>query len=164
MLACTCAFGIAQQTHINWMTWEEVLAAMPNDPRPVVVDVYTDWCGWCKRMDKTTYEDSGVVEYINKNYYAIKFNAEQRDPITIGDSTYTFVPNGRRGYHQWAAVILDGRMSYPTTVFYDNKLTRLQPVPGYMDKKKFMTIVSYLGEGHYKTTPWESYQQSYSTN
>ncbi len=163
-ITLTSSIGLAQQAHVNWMSWEEVLEAMAKEPRPVIVDVYTDWCGWCKRMDKATYEDPSVVKYLNENYYAIKFDAEQKDPITIGDSTYVFVPSGRRGYHQWARVILDGRMSYPTTVFYDNQLNRLQPVGGFLDKKQFMTITSYFGEAHYKTTPWEKYQASYTVN
>lgn len=163
VLSLSSILAQAQKPEVNWMTWEEVLEAMKTDPRPVIVDVYTDWCGWCKRMDQSTYSDPAVVDYVNKSYYAIKFDAEQKEPITVGDSTYVFVPQGRRGYHQWAAVIMDGRMSYPTTVFYDDKLARLQPVGGYLDKKQFMTIVSYLGEGHYKTTPYEQYQASYST-
>ncbi len=66
------------QGNVQWITWEEAMELSKTEPRKIVVDVYTDWCGWCKKMDKATFQDEEIVEYINENYYAIKFNAEMR--------------------------------------------------------------------------------------
>ena len=61
---------------IQWMTWDQAIAKNNENPRKIMIDVYTDWCGWCKRMDKSTFVDTAVVNYVNKHFYAVKFNAE----------------------------------------------------------------------------------------
>lgn len=87
------------------------------DKKKIVVDIYTDWCGWCKRMDASTFQDPKVIKAINKNFYAVKFNAEQKEDINFKSKVYQFVPQGNRGYHSLAAEITQGRLSYPTFVF-----------------------------------------------
>ncbi len=69
--------GAAQaQEQIQWMKFEEAVAANANNPKMILVDVYTDWCGWCKKMDKDTFTDPRVVAHLKKNFYAVKLNAE----------------------------------------------------------------------------------------
>ncbi|MBK7335110.1 MAG: DUF255 domain-containing protein [Saprospirales bacterium] len=63
---------------LKWHTWEEAVAANKKEPRKILVDVYTDWCGWCKRMDATTFQDQTVMDYLKKNFYAVKLDAEQK--------------------------------------------------------------------------------------
>ena len=53
---------------INWMTFEEALAAQKKTPKKIMMDVYTNWCGPCKMLDKNTFHNKDVVEYVNKNY------------------------------------------------------------------------------------------------
>ena len=139
---------------INWVTMEEVESLIQKEQRKVLVDVYTDWCGWCKRMDKDTYENPKVVEYINKHYYAIKFNAEQKTPITLGDRTFKFVPNaGRRGIHELAVAMLGNRPGYPATVFFDQRLQFITKIPGYRKANEMMGFLSYFQDEVYKTNP-----------
>ena len=77
------------QEKINWMTWEEAIEANKTEPKKIIVDVYTWWCGWCKRMDQTTFKEPAVVKAINTNYYAVKLDSEQADPITYKDRTFS---------------------------------------------------------------------------
>ena len=70
---------------INWMTLPEVEAAMKVEKKKVFIDLYTDWCGWCKRMDASTFIDPTVVNYMNRNYYCVKFNAERRDTVRFNN-------------------------------------------------------------------------------
>src|SRR5690606_17010397 len=67
-----------QKSSIQWKTFEEVEALMKTKPKKVLIDVYTDWCGWCKKLDKEVYENPMAIQYINEHFYAIKFNAEQK--------------------------------------------------------------------------------------
>ena len=138
---------------INWITIEEAEKVSKTDNKKIVVDVYTDWCGWCKRLDADTYSKPEVIEYINKNYHAVKFNAEQKEPITLGGRTYKFVAQGRRGYHELAAEMLKGRLSYPQTIFFDQNLTIITAVPGYRKAPEMMGFLTYFKDDIYKTNP-----------
>src|SRR5690606_19582574 len=73
----------SEDKKINWLTIEEVEKLTKEKPRKIFVDVYTDWCGWCKRMDATTFADAAVIDYVNENYYAVKLNAESGDNISL---------------------------------------------------------------------------------
>ncbi len=146
---------------ISWITWEQMLEKSKTHPRKIVVDVYTDWCGWCKRMDATTFSDPCLAKYINQTYYAVKFDAEQKQDIVFKEKTYKFVKNGMRGYHELAAEITRGQLSFPTVVFLDEKIEVIQSIPGYRDAKEFETIATYFGRNEHLKTPWETYQKTY---
>lgn len=148
------------QAKINWISWEEAEALSTTSPRKVVVDVYTEWCGWCKKMDKSTFQDESVASYINEHYYAIKFDAEHKDEIELNDRVYKYVKSGRRGYHELAAKLTFGRLSYPTIVFLDEELDVIQPIAGYKDAEMFGMIMTYFGENHHKKTPWKQYSSN----
>ena len=74
---------------INWLTLEEADSLYKIQKRPMFIDVYTDWCGWCKRMDASTFKDPTVAAYLNANFYPVKLNAETKDTITFNGKTYT---------------------------------------------------------------------------
>jgi thioredoxin-related protein len=103
-------------------------------------------------MDKQTYTNPEVVSYINEHYHAVKFDAEQKGDITLGDKTFKYIPNvGRNGIHELAVAILGNRPSYPTTVFFDEKLQKLTNVPGFLKPADMMPILTYFGEDIHKT-------------
>jgi thioredoxin-related protein len=117
---------------IEWMTFEAAVSANSVAPRKIFVDVYTDWCGWCKVMDKQTFTDPEVIAYMNEHYYAVKFNAEQKEPVTVNGRVYEYLPNvGRRGVHTLAYSLLQGRMSYPSVVYMNENLQLIKVSPGY---------------------------------
>jgi len=136
---------------------ERELTQAEENPKKIFIDVYTDWCGWCKRMDKATFQKPEVAAYMNEHYYNVKFNAEQKEDITILNNTFTFVAQGQRGYHELAAALLNGKMSYPTVIFMNNKFEMLSPVPGYQEPVQFLKIANFFGSNAYKDTPWEEY-------
>ncbi|MBX2904367.1 MAG: DUF255 domain-containing protein [Chitinophagales bacterium] len=146
---------------IKWLTWEQAQAAQKVKPKKIVVDVYTDWCGWCKRMDATTFSHPEIVKYVNEHYYAVKFNAEQRQPIVFNGKEYKFIGQGSRGYHELAAFIMNNKMSYPTTVYLDEQLSILSPVPGYLEPATFEMILSYFATNAFRNTQWEQYQNTF---
>ncbi|WP_266205182.1 thioredoxin family protein [Pontibacter kalidii] len=154
----TALEGAAKKAEkIQWMTIEQAAARMEKEPRKIVIDVYTDWCGWCKKMDKSTFTDPKVVELVNKHFYPVKLNAEGKDAITLRGQTFTYKDEYRS--HELAVALLQGQMSYPTTVYLDEKMNMLAPVPGYLDAKTFSKILRYFGENHHKSMNFQEYEK-----
>ncbi len=160
-LVASSAVATAQEAslEVNWLSWEEAVALVDEgtSDKKVFIDVYTDWCGWCKRMDKDTFQNPEVARYMNDNFYMVKLDGEEKNPIEFRGKTYKFVPSGRKGYHELAAALLQGRLSYPTVVFMDEELNMLSPVPGYQKPKPFLNIARYFGDNIYKDTDWKTY-------
>ena len=142
---------------IQWISWDEAQTKMAEEPKSMFVDMYTDWCGWCKRMDATTFKDASVVEYINENYYAVKFNAEQKEAITYAGHEFVFVQQGRRGYHQLAHSMLNGRMGYPAFVYFNQEMERIMISPGYKKADQILGELEYASEGKYQTMNLDEY-------
>jgi len=152
-----------QAEEVHWMTFEEALEASETEPKKWMIDLWTDWCGWCKRMDATTFKDSLIIDYLNDHFYPVSFDAEQKEDIVVGDKTYTFVAEGRRGYHELAATLMNGKMSYPTCVFLSPQLQNLSPVSGYQPPRDFMQILEFIVEFDPENNPitWEDFSDSY---
>lgn len=146
---------------IQWMTLEEASRKMGTEKRKIMVDLYTDWCGWCKRMDSTTFADSQLAAYINTHFYPVKFNAEQREDILFRGKNYRFVSQGKGGYHELAAEITGGRLSYPTFVFLDENLQVIQSINGYREKEEFEKILAYFGGNFHRKVPWDRFTSQY---
>lgn len=153
-------------TEINWMTFEEALAASEEEPKMWFIDMYTDWCGWCKRMDASTFKDPLIVQAINDNYYPVKFDAERKDDVIVGDSVYSFDATiGRRGCHQLAVQLLSGKMSYPSYVFLNAKKEVLTVVPGYKVSRDMLPILVFLVQYDPVTNPtdYQTFMKTYES-
>jgi thioredoxin-related protein len=153
------------QEEIKWLTMEEALILHKSEPRKIVVDMYTDWCGWCKKMDREVYKNPGIAKYLNDNYYVVKFNTEKyKEEIEYAGNTFKFVPppqGGRNGIHELAYLLMNRKASYPTTVFIDEELQPIQAIPGYQKAGFFEVVITYIGDDKYKNTPWTDYQKTY---
>lgn len=149
---------------INWMTLDEALAANEREPRMMFFDMYTDWCGWCKRMDATTFKDSLIIDYLNENYYAIKFDAEQKEDVEVKGRTYKYVPTERRGYHELAAELMGGKLSYPTYVFLNSDLTIFTQVPGYKPQQDLLPILEFCANYDMEApSNWQDFIENYES-
>lgn len=107
---------------IKWMTMNEALEAQKKDPKPIFMDVYTDWCGPCKMLDKNTFSDAAIVEIVSKNYYAVKFNAEGNESITFKGVKYTnpkfdATKTGRNSVHEFTMFLKV--QGYPTMYIFE---------------------------------------------
>lgn len=142
----------AQQENVRWLTLAEAEQLYHQEPKPYLFDLYTDWCGWCKHMDKTTYADPVVISFINRYFYPVKINAESADTVVFQDRTYLPVQNGNKQLNGFAVDLLKGKLSYPTTVFrYDTMHVNLV-VPGYLEPLKMEGFLLYFAENAYQST------------
>jgi len=155
LLFITSTISIAQE--INWLTIEEAETANKTEPKKILIDVYTDWCGWCKKMDATTFKDKEMIRYLNQNFYCVKLDGEDKNPLTFKETEFNFINQGRRGYHELAAGFLQGKMSYPSIVFLNEDLVVLQTLQGFRTAKELLPIVVFLGDNIYLETKWTDY-------
>lgn len=129
----TSVNSIAQE--INWMSLEEAIALQKKTPKKIMMDVYTSWCGPCKMLDRNTFHNPDVVDYVNKYYYAVKFNAEGNDVVTFKGHTFSnpnYKPERakkRNSAHQLTSYFQVN--AYPTIVFMDEQAELLAPIRGY---------------------------------
>jgi len=144
---------------LKWYSWEEAVAACEKEPRKIFVDVYTDWCGWCKVMDKKTFPIPEVKSYIEANFYPVKLDAEQKEDIVWNGTTFSWRPAGRNGINMLAYSLLEGKTSYPTIVYLNEKFERIMISPGYKTPEQFLPELKFAAEEHYTTKTWEEYKK-----
>lgn len=144
---------------IQWTSMSDALAKSERSRKKILVDFYTDWCGWCKRMDKSTYEDPRVVAMITKYYIPVKFNAESEGPIKYKGVDYALQAQGIRSTHALATKLLDGQMGYPTTTFLNLDHSRIQNIPGYIEAGEMLSILKYFGENKHLTMSYPEFQK-----
>lgn len=143
--------AVGQENGIRWMSMEEAEALSREHPKKIFVDVYTDWCSWCRRMSSETYTHPVIVDYINTHFYAVKLNAEQAEPITFRGTEYVNQNAGqRRSAHDFAIALLQGRMSYPSVAFFDEELRLITALPGYRPPERMEPVLVFFNDDVFK--------------
>jgi len=162
LLLALTSFQSQKKEKIQWLTIAEVQVAYKKEPRPILMDMYTSWCGWCKVMDKETYSNDKVAAYINEKYYAVKFDAESKDSVEWNGKKYGY--NASNKVHDLAVYLMFGQMSYPTTIFISSINARPAPLAGYLKPKELESPLKFFGDGIYKTKDFPEYMKSFSSS
>ena len=141
LLALTLVLGISvyaqEDKTIKWYSFDEVTELAAKEPKMILIKVYTDWCGWCKKMDKETFTDSQVIDYVNSNFYPVKMNAE--------DSSKKFEFRGKE-YSEETMARTMRVTSYPNFVIMDAAMENITQMPGYREPQPFLTSLTSLLE------------------
>ncbi len=190
LIALTFSFTKNKKDHgpVKWMSFEEAIAANKKQPRMIIVDVYTTWCGPCKMLSANTFGNEHIAKYMNENFYCVRFDAETRDtvkftvnvPDTLRDNKgavkkisqkaqqfvyYNPYPaNAQRSTHQFAASILQGyNVAFPSVIFLSKDVKRVDVLQGYMPPQQFEPIVKFFGTGSWEKMKWDEYQKSFKS-
>ena len=134
---------------LKWTSFNAGLAEAKKNDKKILVDFYTDWCGWCKRLDKDTYGNDKVAGYLKDKYVAIKVNAESGDTVRYKNKVYS----------QSQLAQSFGVSGYPTIVFFDSNGDVINSLPGYLPPERFLPVIQFIGENQYKKMSWEEYQK-----
>jgi thioredoxin-related protein len=143
---------------IRWMSFDQAVKLNKTQPKKIFIDVYTQWCGWCKKMDISTYKDPSIISYMNKYFYAVRLDAETKDTFHFDNHIFTNPATERGSVNELAYSLLDGKMMYPTTIYMDEKFSRLSVAPGYLDVNDMKTVLTYFAENKYKTMTFDDYK------
>lgn len=150
---------------IKWYTFEEAVELSKKNPKKIFIDVYTDWCGWCKKMDASTFKDKKIAKMMNQYYYAVKLDAEMNDTVRFEGNVFVNPnPASTRSTHQLAVALLNGQLSYPTTVYLDEKFALMsQAIPGYQTPESIEPILLYFGGNHHLNTKWDDFTKDFKS-
>ena len=133
--------------NIAWKPYGEAISSAKESGKKVIVDVYTDWCGWCKKMDKEVYAKEKIKETLEKYFEPVKLDAESKTSHQVDGKAVT--------ERQIAKSF--GVTGYPTTLFLDSDGEPITKVPGYIKEDMFVKLLEYIGAEHYKTKKWEEF-------
>ncbi len=150
---------------IQWISLNEALELnnKKKDKRPIFIYFFTDWCGWCKRMDATTFQNPAIVKYLNEHYYCVKFNAESEGPVTY-EGKLLSRPEGARATHPFAIQVASnrGQIGYPTLAILDESNQAITNLPGYHTPELLDPILVYYAEGYYKDFDFNTFRGMYT--
>ena len=150
IFSITTITGIAgNKLELRWNTLDSGLAKAKKSDKKLMVDFYTTWCGWCKRLDRDVYGNEQIARYLNQQYILVKINAESGAKVTYKDTTYSETEFARAF----------GVTGYPTIIFFDSEGKPITSLGGYVGPERFLPIVKFIGEDHYRKMTWEEYQQ-----
>jgi thioredoxin-related protein len=149
----------AEKVKLDWISLQQAQVKLKANKKPILIDLYTDWCGWCKVMDKKTYSNAQVAKYINENFYPVKLDAETKETLLWNGKSFNY--NSQVRVNDFALALTQGQLSFPTTVILPPDGSTPQAIPGYLEVKDMEMLVKYFGDGHYGKTPFMDYQKKF---
>ena len=157
------SLSVSAQTSekIKWYTIDEALKLNATAPRKILIDFYTDWCGWCKKMDAETFNHPVIAKYINKNFYPVKFDAESSAPVKFGEHTFVNQGSGgsRKSTHQFATSL--GVKGYPTVAYLTDDLKIISVILNYYTAENIEPLLHFIVEEKYQSTNFEDYEKAF---
>lgn len=128
-----------EKSAIEWLNFEEAIDKNSKDKKFIFIDIYTDWCGWCKKMDQSTFQDESVVEYMNEHFYSVKMNAEKEEGIVFKEKLYELKNYNGKTYNELAVNLLASKMSFPSFVVLSKREVKIGTISGYQKPSELIS-------------------------
>lgn len=152
------AFRTPEPPTVTWYTFEEAVRLNREHPKKILIDIVTSWCPNCRKMEKKTFSDPRVIEYLNNNFYPVRFDAEQKETVQFKDHTLKFMPEvGSRGVHELAYALVDGNVIYPSLVYLDPDLDRIAIFQEFQNAEQFLSQMKFIREDQFKKMTFQEF-------
>ncbi|WHF52079.1 thioredoxin fold domain-containing protein [Chryseobacterium gotjawalense] len=157
-------------SQVRWMTLEEAVNAQKTVPKKILINFYTDWCAPCKIMEKNTYNQPVIANYLNENYYPVKFNAEGKEQINVFGRTFTNTEfdngNKKNAMHDFTKYM--NVNAIPSAVFLDETGNPITILQGALTAKELEPYIPFIANNEYKKintrAQWENYQKKFKSS
>jgi thioredoxin-related protein len=162
-----CSFSESRSNNparegLKWLSLKEASTKVKAENKLILIDLYTDWCSWCKVMDKNTYTNKELIKYVNEKFYAVKLNAETRETISWLGKDFTY--DDRYKVNTYALYLTQGQLAFPTTVIIPADGSAPQAIPGYLKPQEMELVLKYFGENRYGKQPFQDFQNSFKAS
>lgn len=135
-------------SQIKTVAFSDLDSLQKENPKPVIIHLYTDWCSVCKIESFQLKKDKDLVNMINKNFYFINFEPEKtKEKISFRGKVFNYLPNGTSGIHELALALSKNKKQpiYPLWIILDKDQNLIEYHEGLVKpeemKKKLRTIV-----------------------
>jgi len=144
-----------------WQDWATIQQLAQKEKKPLLIDIYTDWCIYCKKMDAKTYKNDSVYSFLKENFYRLKFNAEMKEDFVWNGTTFSYNP--RYKTNEFAYHITKGMLTLPTTVIVP---VEGEPffIPGELETGEMEALLKYFTAGIYRSQPYEEYIKAFKAS
>ena len=139
---------------LNWLRFDQGLKQASENDKLIFINFYTNWCGFCRKMERETFSDKAISEYLDEHFVTVKVNGESKDAVDTPDGNLS----GRQLARSFSV------RGYPTYWFLKSNGERINYIPGYSPPDKFITVLRYIGDGHYESKSFKDYLAEVSAN
>jgi thioredoxin-related protein len=146
---------------VHWYTIREAVLLQKKNPKIIMVDISTSWCGPCKLMMKNTFGNEKIANYLNDNFYPVKLDAETNDSIVFNGTVFKNGNSSGSQVHDFVTFILEKDVTYPSIVFFDKDFKSVKVVKGYYKADEFEPLMKFLGSKKYLYTKYEDFKKTF---
>ena len=129
------AKGDAEQSEINWYSYDDGIKRIKADSKKGYLHFYTDWCGYCKLMNRQTFSDADVISYMNTNFIPIRIDAEAEKEVAKKYGVYRF----------------------PSNWFLAENTEDIAKHPGFIPPKMMLRMLEYINSDSYQSLQFQEY-------
>lgn len=151
LIISTSGFS-GNKVELKWYKYNDGIAEAKKSNKKILLDVYTDWCKWCKKLDIEVYENDKVAAYLKKYFILVKVNGEGSEKLKFDGKEISET--------QFTGAM--GVTGYPTMFFLDSNGKPIDKLASFVPADKFLPIIKFFGEDHYKKESWEAFYKTYS--
>ena len=151
-----------ENSPVKWLSFDELEEAMKKNPKKILVDIYTDWCVYCRMLDDKTLQNKEIADFLNTYFYCVKLNAEKSGKVNFNDETYQLLSHDGAAMHE-LSIALYGKsdeVAYPALILLNENYEILFRHVGYIKSKELSPLLEFLGKDIYKDQSWEDFKKN----